>query len=390
MIRKIAVLLTCVLTIGQLMAADSSLQGAWETVVQGLRKSSGVGMNDMDVQLPGGGGAHVRYSLKNSNAPLVLVLSGTFGRADNPYSDDLARELIDKGCNVVTMDSFFCLRYMTQTRHGAPGNLRNEAMVAGNVLQEMLRRADKPSEISVVGVSYGGGVALQMALLDQAGKLPVKLSHVVAFSVPLSFREAMQRLDDFEDLPYSYDTIVPIVKAVKPGGGIPAAVNVEQLEKVLGRGFKLDLSPAVDVIDRLYAGQIVPSPGKAMGLESLSHSGAGRMEREVEASSVTFRQLYHYWLAPYWVGKGAVKSEDELADFGEVALLLPNLGKNVEIIFARNDPLNDPATVSAVEKIQTAAHVTVLNSGGHAGFVRTEQGRNIVRRLFSESVAVGQ
>lgn len=391
MTRLLMTLIAVLTLLGNVSASEVSANyraGAWDTVVQAMRKSDGVSLSDMDASLAGGGSAHVRYSMKNSNGPLVLILSGTFGRADNPYSDDLARELTGLNCNVITMDSFFSTRYITQTRQGAPGNLRREALVAANVIQEVLKRTGaKTTDISVVGVSYGGGVALQMAALEKEGKLPVKLQHVVAFSVPVSFRDAMARLDQFEDLPYSYDTIVPIVKSAKPGSSAPSGVKVAELEKVLGRGFRLDLSPAVDLVDRMYSGQIHPSPAKVLNLESLSNNHADKMDREVEAGGINFQALFSYWIAPYWIGKGDVRSEDELANLGEVALLLPNLDKKVELVLARNDPLNAPGTVEQLEKIQTSAHLTVLPDGGHAAYVRMDQGRSILHRIFSQTVA---
>lgn len=363
--------------------------GAWETLVQATRKSDDISLREMDLQIPNSGSAHVRYSMNAANGSLVLILSGTFATADNPYSNDLGRELMNAGYGVVEMDSFVSTRFVTQMRQGAPGNLRHEALLAGQVLQELIRRTgNKVSDISVTGVSYGGAVALQMALLDKAGQLPIKLAHVVSFSAPVSFRETMQRLDDYEDLPYSYDTIVPIVKSAKPNSGVPSGTSTEQLEKVIGRGFRLDLAKAVDTIDRLYASQIHPSPAVALGLENLGDPSAPRMEREVESSAIPFRTLFRYWLAPYWIGKGGIKSESDLLNYGEMSAVLPELGSNVEVVLTRNDPLNAPGATSELEKIQTAAHVTVLPTGGHAGFVRTEQGKSIVNRIFSKTVAV--
>jgi len=368
---------------------DAYRRGAWETLVQATRKSDNLSLHEMDVKIPSGGSTHVHYQGNNANSSLVLLLSGTFGKADNPYSSDLARQLLNSGNNVIEMDSFFSTRFLTEIHQGAPGNLRNEAMLAGEVLSEFIRRTgSNVPEISVVGVSYGGAVAMQMALLDKAGQLPVKLAHVVSFSAPVSFRETMKRLDDYENLPYSYDTILPIVKAAKPGSRVPSDTSAEQLEKVIGRGFRLDLGQAVDTIDRLYASRIHPSPAAELSFESLGKANAGRMEREVEAGAVSFQALFHFWVARYWLGKGAVKSEDELLSYGELGEVLPQLGDNVEVILAKNDPLNAPGAATELEKIKTDAHLTLLPSGGHAAFVRTEPGRTVISRIFSSSVAV--
>ena len=184
-------------------------------------------------------------------------------------------------------------------------------------------------------------------------QLPVKLNHVVAFSVPVSFRETMQRLDQFENLPYSYDTIVPIVKSAKPNSRVPSDTSTEMLEKVIGRGFRLDLGEAVNNIDQLYSSRIHPSPAAELGFENLGNAHAPRMEREIDSGAVNFGALFHYWIARYWQSRGEVKSEDELLNYGELALLLPQLGNNVEVVLAASDPLNAPGATSELEKIQT-------------------------------------
>jgi pimeloyl-ACP methyl ester carboxylesterase len=369
--------------------SESYRRGAWETLVQATKKSESAGLREMDVKISSGGSTHVQYQMSPGSTGLVLILSGTFAKADNPYSNDLGRTLLNAGYSIAQMDSFFSNRFITETHHGAPGNLRREAAIAGEVVQELIRRTgNKISEVSVVGVSYGGAVALQMSLLDKAGKLPFKLAHVVAFSVPVSFRETMQRLDEYEDLPYSYDTIVPIVKSAKPGSRVPSDASAEQLEKVIGRGFRLDLSPAVEMIDRMYASRILPSPSAELGFEALGKANSSRMDREVEAGAVSFRALFHYWIARYWQSRGEVKSEDELLNLGEMSVVLPELGDNVEVAIARNDPLNAPGAAAEIEKIQTSAHISILPSGGHAAFVRTEQGKAIIDRIFAKSVAI--
>ena len=111
-----------------------------------------------------------------------------------------------------------------------------------------------------------------------------------------------------------------------------------------------------------------------------------RREREVEADAMTFGMLFHYWLAPYWSCKAGVNAQ-ELLGYGELSQVLPAVSSKVELVIARNDPLNDEGAADELRSIKTEAKVTVLPSGGHAGFVRTTQMKSIVNRIFAESVA---
>jgi pimeloyl-ACP methyl ester carboxylesterase len=389
-LTSVIVLLVCTTAIC-LSASDNSdprRMGAWETVTQAVRKSNSPSLAEMTVQIPNGGSVRVRYSHLSARSSVVLVMCGTFSKAENPFADDLSRDLMDAGHNVLIIDSFFSTRFVQQSRIGAPGNLRQEALLAGQLLQEFNKKTgNKASEFSVVGVSYGGAVAMQMALLEKENKLPVKLSHVLALSVPASFREAMRLLDEYEDLPYSYDKIVPIVKSAKPGAS-PVA-STPELQKVIGRGFRLDLPNTVLLVDRLYGGQIIPAPAKSLGLENLGNPRAENMDREVEAAAVGFRPFFDAWLAQYWINKHEVASADELLDFGEMSKVLPQLDGKVEYIFARNDPLNIDGAAAELEQTKTAAKVTILPNGGHAGFVRTAQMQQIISRIFAQSVASG-
>jgi len=60
----------------------------------------------------------------------------------------------------------------------------------------------------------------------------------------------------------------------------------------------------------------------------------------------------------------------------------------VQIIVARNDPLNVPGAVEALEKIKTRAVLTVLPAGGHLGFMHSDTIAEIAGRLFPASAIV--
>ena len=133
------VLLACtVTTMGAMSGASESSDahrlGAWETVVQSVRKSNTPSLAEMNVQIPHAGSIRVRYSNLSGASGLVLVMCGTFSKAENPFTDDLAGDFMQAGYNVVTVDSFFSTRFVSQSHIGSPGNLRREAMLAGDLL----------------------------------------------------------------------------------------------------------------------------------------------------------------------------------------------------------------------------------------------------------------
>jgi predicted alpha/beta-fold hydrolase len=370
-------------------ARAARMKGLWETITSGLKKSDRAKVKEMKLSLSGAKEPlTVSYSMQSKRKPLVVIVNGTFSKAQNLYADELEQVFIRSGCHVMTFDSFFSRRFLMQTQLAAPGNLKAEAELSGRIIAAFLKQPgirDDVSEIAVVGLSYGGGVALQMALLDQEKRLPFSLARVQAYSVPASFRDAIHILDDFEAQPYSYDTILPIVmKAYKSNEPLPQDTTPEMLQKCIGRGFRLDLPETVEAVDRLYCGPIKQARPYVLKTNYLGDPQAETMEREGEAQAVSFTELFEHWLAPYWQGTAHVSGED-LMDMGDLSKILPRLDEKVQIVIARNDPLNAAGAVEELEKIQTKAHLTVLPGGGHLGFLQSEAVTNIAAGLFSGS-----
>ena len=370
----------------------AQMQGLWETITAGLRKVDHPPLKEMKVLLTGAKAPlEIQYHLESQPKPLVIIVNGTFSKAQNLYAEMLEGTFIKAGYNVVTFDSFFSRRFLLETQYGAPGNFKAEAEIAGRIVATFLKQpgiSEKVTDIAVVGLSYGGGVALQMAMLDQNQKLPFKLSRVQAYSVPVSFQTAFRILDEFEAQPYSYDTIIPIVlKANKRHQGIPEDTSLEMLQKVIGRSFRLDLPETVESVDRIYFNAIKKFRSYELQTNYLGDAQAAIMDRESEASSVSFRAFFASWLAPYWNGNAHVSAEDILA-MGELSALLPQLGDKVQIVIANNDPLNVPGAVEALKKIRSSAHLIVQKSGGHLGFLETDAIADLAAGIFSTATGV--
>jgi predicted alpha/beta-fold hydrolase len=376
----------------QMLAAR--MQGLWETITGGLRKSDRAHVTELKLKLPGAKEPlTTAYFLQPQPSPLVVIVNGTFSKAQNSYAEELERIYIRSGFNVLTFDSLFSRRFLVQTQFAAPGNLKAEAELAGRIVAAFLKEpgiGENVTDVAAVGLSYGGGVVLQMSLLDQAHRLPFSLSRVQAYSVPVSFREAIGLLDDYEAQPYQYDTILPIVmKAYKSNQALPKDTNAEMLEKIIGRGFRLDLPDTVECVDRLYAAPIIKARSYVLKTNYLGNPKAEKMERDSEAAAVSFKELFESWLVPYWGATGHVPPSDLLA-MGELSKLLPLLNDQAQIIIARNDPLNAAGAVDALEKIPTQAKLTVLPSGGHLGFLHTEAIANIAAHIFQSPTMAGR
>jgi predicted alpha/beta-fold hydrolase len=371
-------------------ARATPMQGLWETITGGLRKSDRSKVKELKLQLAGTkDGLTVTYYAQSKLRPLVVILNGTMSKAQNLYADELERIFIRAGYHVMTFDSFFSKRFLLQTQLAAPGNLKAEAELSGKIIAAFLKQSDlreKVTDIAVVGMSYGGGVALQMALLDKAHELPFTLARIQAYSVPTSFKTAMHLLDEYEAQPYSYDTILPIVmKAYHSNEALPDDTTPEMLEKCIGRSFRLDLPETVEAVDRLYINRIKKARTYVLNTNYLGDPNAENMDREAEAQSVSFKELFEYWLMPYWQATSSISGSD-LMDFGELSKIVPQLDDKVQIIIARNDPLNAPGSVDALEKIQTRAKLTVLPSGGHLGFLYTDAASDIALRIFPNAL----
>ena len=365
---------------------SARMVGLWETITGGLRKSDRAHVKELKLQLAGAKEPlTVACYLQSEPRPLVVIVNGTFSKVQNIYAEELERIYIRAGYNVLTFDSLFSRRFLMQTQLAAPGNLKAEADLAGRIIAAFLKEPsvrDNVTEIGAVGLSYGGGVVLQMSLLNQAHKLPFRLSRVQAYSVPVSFREAIGLLDGYEAQPYQYDTILPIVmKAYKSNQALPKDTNAEMLEKIIGRGFRLDLPDTVECVDRLYSVPILKARSYVLKTNYLGDPKAEKMERDSEAAAVSFKELFESWLVPYWDGTGHI-SATALVEMGELRRMMPLLDEQAQIIIARNDPLNAPGAVDALERIPTKAKLTILPGGGHLGFLHTEQIADIATRIF--------
>jgi len=94
-------------------------------------------------------------------------------------------------------------------------------------------------------------------------------------------------------------------------------------------------------------------------------------DRRAKPQSWTFTQFIQDMSFPYWQQKGAVESIDQFWAMGELKNLLPTAGDNVFVYLSKDDPLNDPAEVAALQA-RFKPPFNVLPGGGHLGYAKSE------------------
>jgi predicted alpha/beta-fold hydrolase len=73
---------------------------------------------------------------------------------------------------------------------------------------------------------------------------------------------------------------------------------------------------------------------------------------------------------------------DELWAMGDLKSLLPCVRECVSVYLSKDDPLNDPAEVAALEAHFKPPLFNVLPGGGHLGFAESEWVRKTVKNAF--------
>ncbi|MCW8131232.1 MAG: alpha/beta fold hydrolase [Planctomycetota bacterium] len=343
------------------------------------------GCKEMKLKVPGfKKDLKVRASLRGGKAPLVVILNGTFGRADNNFANLWTAWLEEAGQHVLTFDSVMSKGFVEASRHGVPGNLDFEARLAGKVVEAFLQQSGaraKVSKIGVVGISYGGTLALQMARLDQEGALPFKLDAVRAYSAPVSFAESIRKLDGY----YSFDFTK--VELFKTFYNLPRELPVtrsfeaRKMECALARAFREDLKEAIDFVDGTFDADLKRMGAPRIGLPT-GDSPNLREERISYAEAMNFGHYFGGLVVPYWKSVDARNTAERLLGYGEMADVLAQTGSNVRAILAANDPLNADGSVAGLLKSSAADKVTVLPRGGHMGYFDAKWTRASLLGMF--------
>lgn len=320
--------------------------------------------------------AKVRMLLQPGRAPLAVLLLGLTTDGKAPLAKLWQAQLYEAGCHVLTFDSVFRPSFNSVSRHGVPGHLETEALVVDRLVAALLKDpavAGKVSEIGLLGASYGGMLALNYAILAEAGKTSVKPSRVLVFSPPVSMRSGSRLLDDYAEKDRPQFTLTQLGKLgghrpVAAGEAVPFSDSL--MRGGIGYMFRQDIEEAAESAQELYGKSLPPEPVRV--------GGGGSYE---EGRRIFTRYVEHV-AYPYWREQGKVRNLDELWAMGDLRQLLPRTPAGVAVCLAADDPLNEAKELEELRGLAPAGRLKVLPRGGHLGFVSSRWAKARVQALF--------
>jgi hypothetical protein len=332
-------------------------------------------------------GLWTRAVVQERPAPLVVILNGTFGKADDATTNLWMAWLEANGWHVLTFDSTFHYSFTSAARIGVTGNLEVEAEAAGQVIQTFLERPEvsgKVTRIGGVGMSYGGTQALNLARLSKLGRLPFRLDAVQAYSAPVSMWAAMGILDRGFGFQKGIPELAWDFLLLKREWPVKTQYAPQDMRLALSRVFRMDLQDVVESNDRIFDKELAAAGSPRLDIPKEDPAaGIGAGERVGYAAAVNFQTYFEKVVAPYWIARGRATSAEDILRYGEMNVLLKECGDNVRVILAANDPLNEDGAVARLQAEVPSAKLTVLPRGGHLGFVNAEWTRTSLRGLFS-------
>jgi len=305
----------------------------------------------------------VRAIIQNEPAPLVVIFLGLTSKSKDPLARLWQSQLQEAGMNVLVFDSVFRSSFNERTNHGVAGNPYVEATVAATVVDAFIRHPEvegKVTKIGLLGASYGGIMAINFARLAEEGKLPVKIDRVLTFSPPISMQTSSSLLDKYYEENKNHGVFdllkMKLHDPVMDGTKIPFSPSM--MRAGIGYLFHEDVKDAVDCSRVVYNYKF---PDK---------------ERP------SFTRFVEQIVFPYWSSKGQCATIDDLWARGELTKLLHKAPGNVQVIIARDDPLNDIQALVDLEGQVSTSTLTVLPRGGHLGYVGCNWSRNRVVNIF--------
>jgi predicted alpha/beta-fold hydrolase len=310
----------------------------------------------------------VRAIMQDQPAPLVVVIVGVDGKADTPMGR-LLPYWMDKYLkyHVLSFDSTFRPAFEDASRHGVAGYIPADTQAIAQVVAEFLKQGDvakKVTQIGVVGYCLGAMQALDLARLAAESKLPFQLAGAVGFSPPVRLKTTARILDDFYTTDRWKYTMIDMGKVflthepVAPGAKIP----FEPAFMRAGIGFivREEFTEIVDRNDSIFRLKLLPDPDKDPGVNRRSHAEAWGFVRFME------------WMSyPYWRGKGAVRTAEDLWRAGDLFEIMKSLPPYARAVICADDPFNSPEELAELRKAVDPKHLTVLPHGGHIGYIGT-------------------
>jgi predicted alpha/beta-fold hydrolase len=320
----------------------------------------------------------VRVLWQGEASPLVALVLGLATRSKDKMAQLWKHNLYQAGFSVMTFDSVFLPAFSERSRHGVAANLAVEARVVGKVVDAFLKLPEarnRVTKLGVVGISYGGTLALELAKLAAEGQVPIRPERVLAFSPPIRMKTAAGLLDKFyrEDRwNYTMMDLASDILGHKPvPKGEPIPFTDSEMRAGIALAFRMDLKEVLEYGDRVYKLGLLPKRGLY----------DDEYRRDV-AGTWTFTRFVEEAAFAYWAKHGNGSSLEDLWAAGDVIRLLPECPSTVRVILCQDDPLNDPAELEQLREVADPARLTVLPRGGHMGYNRTEWLKARLKKLF--------
>jgi predicted alpha/beta-fold hydrolase len=305
--------------------------------------------------------------LRADGGDLVVLLLGLEGQSDGPMASGWARLLHDRGYNVLTFDSTFSASMNRSTKHGAPGYLPKDAEAAAKIVEAYLAaRKGAFERVVVVGISYGGLVALEMSAMQQEGTLPFKIKSAAAYSPPVDVRKTAAKLDLWfatDRQEFKLTELAWKIMGHEPvGPGEPVPFSQAEMRAFIAAVFRMSLKELVFYCDRAYGLGVLPKGGEPDSeYVAKDHAGLWGFTKYVDEIC-----------APYWK-----KETDDLLAAASLESLLKRAGE-CEVYLTDDDPFNDEGATEALRD----KRVTVRKDGGHVGFTSSGWLADSMSELF--------
>ncbi len=320
------------------------------------------------------------WQSQKREAPLAVLLLGLATRADSALARFWKTQMYEAGCHVVTFDSPFLPTFSERSRHGVAGNVQEEALLVARVIEAFMKHKSAKGRISKVGLiggSYGGVLALHVAQIVEKRQIELPLEATMVFSPPVNMETAAKLLDKYHREDRWRYTLMELGsemlghKRVSPGEPIPFSKS--EMRAGIAAAFRMDLEYVVEKNDRIYKMGLLPS---------LDEDEFDDQYRKDVAETWTFEKFVEVMSYSYWSKKGKASSPEELWAAGRLDEIFQDCPQNVQVIMTRDDPLNDPDELMALESSAPRGVLTVLPRGGHLGYLNTEWAKAKLHSLF--------
>lgn len=372
--------------------------------------------------------------LQPGKAPLAVPLLGFGMLADGKSAQTYQADLFKAGNHVLCTDSIVTNTMNECTGHGVAGNPVAEAEVTGKIIDAFLKMTDAESKktfretvssVRLLGTSWGGIISMHVLRLPQAKTWPIDRSLIL--SIPINLKTTAFRLDQFQREDRNRTSIFQLAKLHKgytPRENDPNEEENTWMRAGIGFVFHGDLGILAKSNIKRYSPELLDNLKtfeaadaqirlrRQYEEEMLARHKAEELELEKKKDSLdndrysalksdlkekhkaesdyskrsmtdlkdwSFKHYVFLLARTFWGLNGDLTDAVRLSD------LLKGVPNFTQVIISADDPLNDPAEVSALREQYKEPQLIVLPHGGHLGYNGTAWLQSMMSRFFAAS-----